>query len=91
VLPAPIIEGLKAALRHFERQIPGFAGPEGILIAPETRTTAPLRFLRGDDFESPSLPGLLPVGEGAGYAGGIVSAALDGMLAADRLIARFAV
>lgn len=82
VLPAPLVEGLKAALVHFDHKIDGFAGPEGVLIAPETRTTAPLRFSRGADFESPSLPGLLPVGEGAGYAGGIVSAALDGMRAA---------
>jgi uncharacterized FAD-dependent dehydrogenase len=86
VLPAPIIAGMKAAIRHFDRQIPGFAGPEGILVAPETRTTAPLRFERGPDFHSPTLPGLMPVGEGAGYAGGIVSAALDGLQAASALI-----
>ncbi len=85
VLPAPLVAGLKAALLHFDRRIDGFAGPDGVLIAPETRTTAPLRFLRGDDFASPTLPGLLPVGEGAGYAGGIVSAALDGMRAARAL------
>jgi uncharacterized FAD-dependent dehydrogenase len=83
VLPAPLIAGLIAALRHFDRQIDGFAGPDGVLIAPETRTTAPLRFLRdAHSFESPTLPGLMPLGEGAGYAGGIVSAALDGYLAA---------
>jgi hypothetical protein len=58
-----------------------------VLIAPETRTTAPLRFVRGGDLHSPTLPGLLPVGEGAGYAGGIVSAALDGFRAAEAIIA----
>lgn len=89
VLPAPLIEGMIAALRHFERRIPGFAGPEGVLIAPETRTTAPLRFLRGADYVSPTLADLLPTGEGAGYAGGIVSAALDGYRAANALISRF--
>jgi uncharacterized FAD-dependent dehydrogenase len=87
VLPAPIIDGMRRALRSFEKDIPGYSGPEGVLIAPETRTTAPLRFARGADLQSPSLPGLLPVGEGAGYAGGIVSAALDGFRAAEAVIA----
>lgn len=89
VLPAPLIEGMIAAIRHFDTRIPGFAGAEGVLIAPETRTTAPLRFLRGEDLSSPTLADLLPVGEGAGYAGGIVSAALDGYRAANVLIERF--
>ena len=90
VLPAPIIDGMVAALRHFDRRLPGFAGPDAILIAPETRTTAPLRFLRGDDRSSTTVADLLPVGEGAGYAGGIVSAALDGYRAALGLVERFA-
>ncbi len=87
ILPGPIIEGMREALRHFERQLPGFAGPEAVLIAPETRTSAPVRFTRGPDLHSLGLPGLMPVGEGAGFAGGIVSAALDGMKAADAVIA----
>ncbi|MCB9777368.1 MAG: hypothetical protein H6742_02250 [Alphaproteobacteria bacterium] len=87
VLPMPLIEGMKAALRHFDQRLSGFAGPDGVLLAPETRTTAPLRFHRGaDDLMSPTLPGLMPVGEGAGYAGGIVSAALDGFRAAQVLV-----
>ena len=89
VLPEPLILGMIEALRHFERQLPGFAGADGVLLAPETRTTAPLRFLRGNDYCSPTLPDLLPLGEGAGYAGGIVSAALDGFRAANALLARF--
>lgn len=88
-LPAPLIEGLIAAVRHFDRQIPGFAGHDGVLIAPETRTTAPIRFLRGEDLCSTTVKDLLPVGEGAGYAGGIVSAALDGRNAAEALVERF--
>lgn len=88
VLPPPLVAGLIEAIRHFDKQIPGFAGPEGLLIAPETRTTAPLRFLRDERLESPRLPGLMPVGEGAGYAGGIVSAALDGDRAARSIIER---
>lgn len=87
LLPRPVVEGMRRALRSFDADIPGFAGPEGVLIAPETRTTAPLRFLRGADLQSVSLPGLLPVGEGAGWAGGIVSAALDGFRAAEAIVA----
>ncbi len=85
VLPAPLVGGIIAALQHFNRQIPGFAGEEAVLIAPETRTSAPIRFLRGADLHSVGLPGILPVGEGAGYAGGIVSAALDGLRAVQSL------
>jgi uncharacterized protein len=86
LLPTPLIEGLVAALRHFEAQLPGFTGSDAVLLAPETRTTAPLRFLRGRNYQSETLPGLLPVGEGAGYAGGIASAALDGLRAADAIL-----
>jgi uncharacterized FAD-dependent dehydrogenase len=90
ILPGPVVEGMRRAIRAFEKDIPGYAGPEGVLIAPETRTTSPLRFERGSDLESRSLPGLMPVGEGAGYAGGIVSAALDGFRAAQAVIQRVA-
>lgn len=86
VLPPAIVAGMREALRHFERQLPGFSGPEAVLVAPETRTSAPIRFTRGVDLHSLGLPGLIPVGEGAGFAGGIVSAALDGMKAADAII-----
>jgi hypothetical protein len=86
LLPPAVVAGMKRALRSFDRKIPGYAGPEGVLIAPETRTTAPLRFLRGPDLASTTLPGLLPVGEGAGWAGGIISAALDGVRAATAVI-----
>jgi hypothetical protein len=88
VLPQPIIDGIVAAIRHFDRKLRGFAGSDGVLIAPETRTTAPLRFLRDEHLESEGLPGLMPIGEGAGYAGGIVSAALDGLRAARSVAAR---
>ncbi|MEL6345959.1 MAG: FAD-dependent protein [Myxococcota bacterium] len=88
LFPAPIARGLAEALRFFNRKIPGFAGAEGVLIAPETRTTAPLRFLRDDALFSTTIDDLMPVGEGAGYAGGITSAALDGFRAAQSIIAR---
>ncbi|MCB9796270.1 MAG: FAD-binding protein [Alphaproteobacteria bacterium] len=88
VLPEPLIEGMIAALRHFDRRLPGFAGPEAVLVAPETRTTAPLRFLRDEQLTSTGVADLMPLGEGAGYAGGIVSAALDGYRAAMVLVER---
>ena len=62
-LPAPLVEGLLAAVRHFDRQIPGFAGHDGVLIAPETRTTAPIRFLRGDDLCSTTVLSLIHISE----------------------------
>jgi len=56
----------------------------------ETRTSSPLRILRGEDFQSSGLRGLYPCGEGAGYAGGIMSAAVDGLRAAEAVIGRYA-
>lgn len=87
LLPPLVVDGMIAALRSFDQQIPGYAGAQGVIIAPETRTTAPLRFARGENLQSTTLPGLCPVGEGAGYAGGIISAALDGFRAAEAVIA----
>jgi uncharacterized FAD-dependent dehydrogenase len=78
-LPEPLGEALKESLLRFDRQMPGFAD-EGLLIAPETRTSSPLRVPRDPATrECLSLAGLFPVGEGAGYAGGIVSSAADGL------------
>lgn len=85
LFPSSICEGIAEALLHFDKKISGFAGEEGILIAPETRTTAPLRFPRSKKMESTTLANLLPIGEGAGYAGGISSAALEGFRAAQIL------
>ncbi|MGC6510054.1 MAG: NAD(P)/FAD-dependent oxidoreductase [Myxococcota bacterium] len=86
IFPKNIAEGLAEAIRFFDRKIPGFAGPDGILIAPETRTTAPLRFLRKPQMESTSVKDLYPIGEGAGYAGGIASAGLEGFRVVQSLI-----
>lgn len=85
ILPVGVVAGMKDALRAFDRELPGFASAEGVLVAPETRTTSPLRFLRTARGESATLPGLYPAGEGAGWAGGIASAALDGVRIADYL------
>lgn len=81
-LPGFISKTLSEGLRYFETKIPGFTEGDGVLLGIESRTSAPLRIVRGSDFQSTSLRGLYPLGEGAGYAGGIMSAALDGIKAA---------
>ena len=86
VLPEKITSALKQALPLMEENLKGFAAPEAVLTAPETRSSSPVRILRGENRQS-SLSGLYPAGEGAGYAGGIMSAAIDGIMAAEALIA----
>jgi uncharacterized FAD-dependent dehydrogenase len=79
LLPVELAASLQEGLRHFERSLPGFID-EGLLIAPETRTSSPLRLTRDPDARHGlGLPGFYPVGEGAGYSGGIVSSAADGL------------
>ena len=90
VLPGFVAKGIADGLTSFGRQLKGFDGDEAVLTGVETRTSAPLRILRGEDLQSASCAGLYPVGEGAGYAGGIVSAAIDGIKAAEAIITRFA-
>ena len=85
VLPSRITDALKAAIPQLDRKLKGFASPEGVLTAPETRSSSPVRILRGEDRQS-TLKGLYPTGEGAGYAGGIMSAAIDGILSAEALM-----
>ena len=90
VLPDYVSATLKAGLLDFDRKIKGFAGEAGLLTGIETRTSAPLRILRADeDKQSISHKGLYPAGEGAGYAGGIMSAALDGYHVAQAIMKRF--
>ena len=86
VLPREVILGMRSALREWDKKIQGIIGEDAVLIAPETRTTSPLRFVREPGGESSSLPGLFPIGEGAGYGGGIVSCALDGIGAARFIV-----
>ncbi|MCA1796775.1 MAG: hypothetical protein LC645_04380, partial [Geobacteraceae bacterium] len=78
-LPPFVFAGLQQALPHFERKMHGFISTEASLVGLETRTSAPLRVLRTATMEAVNCTGLYPVGEGAGYAGGIMSAALDGL------------
>ncbi|HVY16555.1 MAG TPA: FAD-dependent oxidoreductase [Rhodopila sp.] len=82
-LPGFAIEAIREALGHFARDIPGFAMHDAVLTGVETRTSSPLRILRGVGGESVNTPGLFPGGEGAGYAGGILSAGVDGIRVAE--------
>jgi len=82
-LPDYAIEAIREAIPAFGRQIPGFAMEDAILTGVETRTSSPIRIKRGPDFESPNTKGLYPAGEGAGFAGGILSAAVDGIKVAE--------
>ena len=84
ILPPPITETLKAGLTAFGEQIAGFDAPDALLTGPETRSSSPVRILRDDRLRSPM--GFYPCGEGAGYAGGIVSAAVDGIRCAEALL-----
>ena len=89
VFPDFVGEGLGFALRSFDRKLHGFADPAAILTAAETRTSAPLRILRGEDMTAVGHPRIYPIGEGAGYAGGITSAAVDGIRAAQAILSRY--
>ena len=86
VLPQYVLDTLKDALPIFDRKLHGFAHPDAVLTGVETRSSSPVRILRGADYQSPALSGLYPCGEGAGYAGGITSAAVDGIKVAEALI-----
>lgn len=86
VLPSKITKALKGAIVQLEHNLQGFANPDAVLTAPETRSSSPVRIVRNENKQSVSLKGLYPAGEGAGYAGGIMSAAIDGMLCAEELI-----
>ena len=89
-LPEPVLAAIREALPAFERKIRGFALPDAVLTGVETRTSPPLRIPRGADFECAGVAGLYPAGEGAGYAGGIMSAAVDGIEVAEAAAQRIA-
>jgi len=82
-LPDYAITAIREALPAFGRQIKGFDRADAVLTGVETRTSSPIRIQRGDDFQSLNTPGLYPAGEGAGFAGGILSAAIDGIKVAE--------
>jgi len=91
IIPQSVTRAIEKALPMLDKKFPGFAGAEGIITAPETRASAPFRVIRGkDDRVAEGIDRLYPAGEGAGYAGGIVSAAVDGVKSADAIVRRFA-
>jgi uncharacterized FAD-dependent dehydrogenase len=86
-LPDFAVEALRQALPAFGRKLQGFSMPEAVLTGVETRSSSPVRLVRGEDFQSVGVAGLFPAGEGGGYAGGIVSAAVDGLRVAEAILA----
>ena len=88
IFPGFVLESLKKGIREFGKKIKGFDDADAVLTAPETRSSAPVRIVRDETSESTNIKGLFPCGEGAGYAGGIVSAAVDGITVAEEIISR---
>ena len=82
-IPDYAVDAIREAIPAFDRQIKGFAMDDAVLTGVETRTSSPVRITRGHDGHSLNTRGLFPAGEGAGYAGGILSAAVDGIEVAE--------
>jgi uncharacterized FAD-dependent dehydrogenase len=90
ILPATVASAIRRALKVFDKRIPGFAGKDALLLGPETCSSCPVRVLRAPETrESQSLVNLYPAGAGSGYAAGIMSSAVDGLLTAEAVIRRF--
>lgn len=90
-LPQYVTDSMKQSIAYFDRKLKGFGMKDALLTGVETRTSSPVRIPRNEAFECISISGLYPAGEGAGYAGGIVSAAVDGIKIAQQIIKTFAV
>lgn len=85
-LPAFAIDAMRTAIPYLDKKLRGFADGDAILTAPETRSSSPVRITRNETYQSVSTAGLYPAGEGAGYAGGIMSAAVDGIKVAESIL-----
>jgi uncharacterized FAD-dependent dehydrogenase len=85
-LPECITDSLRAAISDFESWMPGFYCPDSPLTGPETRSTSPVRIERDENFMAVGIEGLYPIGEGAGYSGGIISSARDGVTVAMSIL-----
>ena len=90
LLPQELASALRAGITAFGRRLPAYQARDAVLTGLETRTSSPVRLLRGENLQCTTLPGLWPCGEGAGYAGGIMTAAVDGVRCAAALMAEFA-
>lgn len=91
VLPPHLCLAIASAIRRFGRELKGFDWPDAVLTGVETRTSAPVRIVRNEEREAQGFAGIYPVGEGAGYAGGIISSALDGWKTAEAICKRYGV
>lgn len=89
-LPPFVVAALREAIPALDKKLPGFAFPDAVLTGVETRSSSPVRLLRDENGEAVNIRGLYPAGEGAGYAGGIISAAVDGIKAAEAVASRYA-
>ena len=89
LLPNEISESLKEAFPNFDKKIKGFGNEDTLLAGIESRTSSPIRILRNEEYESVSAKGLYPCGEGAGYAGGITTSAMDGLRIAEKIISKY--
>ena len=88
IFPEELARSLEQGIRQMDQKIHGFARADAILSGVESRTSTPIRIIRNENMES-SIGGIYPCGEGAGYAGGITSAAMDGMKTAEAVIQRY--
>ena len=89
VFPTPVLTALRGGIQDMDKRLKGFARPDAVLTASETRTSSPIRMERDENLQSVSVAKLFPCGEGAGYAGGITSSAVDGIRVADAVYASF--
>ena len=89
ILPKEMSEAIVEGIEYFDRIIPGFSDDYVLLSGVESRTSSPVRITRDDSFESLNCKGIYPCGEGAGYAGGITSAAMDGMKVFEKIISKY--
>ena len=85
LFPDYVTETLRLAIVEMNKRLRGFAHPDAVLTAIETRSSSPIRIIRGEDLQS-NIIGVYPCGEGAGYAGGIVSSAVDGLRVAMKIL-----
>ena len=88
ILPKSISDSIKEGIDYFDTKIKGFASDDTVIAAVEARTSSPIRIVRDDNFES-NIKGIYPIGEGAGYAGGITSAAVDGIKTFEKIVSKF--
>ncbi|MEG0570167.1 MAG: hypothetical protein RR497_00805, partial [Oscillospiraceae bacterium] len=90
ILPQRVCDMLRLGILKFDQKVHGFAAPDAVLTGVETRTSSPIRILRNEEMVGINVLGLYPCGEGAGYAGGIVSAAVDGIKTAESIMRKYA-